>query len=337
MINNYSVRVLPLQAHSLVFGGFEEQMLDAIEAAKLAGVKIDKLNLWNRNSSYEIIHLWGFEVENYKNIYWAKKSNKKIVLSCLLPYENFFSPIKLLLKKLYKGKVLKEIINMVDAFTVVNEIQKKYLIDNYGVFSNKIYVIPNIIKNNFFTKQIKKNKKYVLCVGNICERKKQIILAKACAEEKIPLILVGNTIPGEENCASELMLIIKENSQYIKWYKNLKSGSAKLLKLYSNATIFSLLSQNETQPIALLEAIAMNLPILVSDSPYVKQKYFCCAITVKNNSLEKIKSALRVLLKNPAKYYPDKKIILECKKNIVGQQYKNLYQNLISQDANEKN
>lgn len=331
MINNYSVRVLPLQAHSLVFGGFEEQMIDAIEAAKLAGVKIDKLNLWNRNSSYEIIHLWGLEVENYKNIYWAKKSNKKIVLSCLLPYENFFSSTKLfLLKKLYKGKVLKEIISMVDAFTVVNEIQKKYLVDNFDVDSNIIYVIPNIIKNNFFSNQIKKDKKYVLCVGNICERKKQIILAKACAQEKIPLILVGNTIPGEENYASELMLIIKKNSQYIKWYKNIKSGSAKLLELYSNATIFSLLSKIETQPIAVMEAIAMNIPILLSDSPYVKQKYFCSAITVKNNSIDKIKRALRIILENPAKFYPDKKIILECKQNIVGQQYKNLYQNLIS-------
>jgi hypothetical protein len=41
MINNFSFRVLLLQAHSFVYGGFEEQMIDSIEAAKLAGVKMD--------------------------------------------------------------------------------------------------------------------------------------------------------------------------------------------------------------------------------------------------------------------------------------------------------
>src|SRR4051812_48074208 len=80
------VRVAPLQPHCFAFGGFELQMLDALEAARRAGVAIQQLDPWSRDDAFEIVHVWGLETANASLVMWAKRAGKKVVLTALLPY-----------------------------------------------------------------------------------------------------------------------------------------------------------------------------------------------------------------------------------------------------------
>jgi hypothetical protein len=47
------VRVIPLQPHCFAFGGFEIQMIAAMEAARAAGKAIAPLGFWSREADFD--------------------------------------------------------------------------------------------------------------------------------------------------------------------------------------------------------------------------------------------------------------------------------------------
>jgi hypothetical protein len=73
------VKYVQNQPHCFAFGGFEIQMLSTLKAVQEAGVDADKLNPWSRDSDFDIIHLWGLEL-NHSNIlhFCEKRMEKKL-------------------------------------------------------------------------------------------------------------------------------------------------------------------------------------------------------------------------------------------------------------------
>ena len=55
------VRVLPLQPHCFAFGGFEIQMLSALEAVRACGVDAQPMDIWSRNADFDIFQLQSLE------------------------------------------------------------------------------------------------------------------------------------------------------------------------------------------------------------------------------------------------------------------------------------
>jgi hypothetical protein len=53
------VRVIPAQPHCFAFGGFEIQMLAAMESAWAAGADVAPLDYWRREADFDLLHFWG--------------------------------------------------------------------------------------------------------------------------------------------------------------------------------------------------------------------------------------------------------------------------------------
>jgi glycosyltransferase involved in cell wall biosynthesis len=329
------VRFFPLQAHCFAFGGFEIQMLsayDAINEFSNNKVTLEKVDVWSKNQNFEIAHFWGLEMANFNNIYWAKKSGKKVVLTALLSYyDKPLSKIKHLISShIHTAKFQLELLKFVDALVVVNDQQKDIAVSIFKFDKTKIYVIPNIIHDNFIKqteKTVSNIQDYVLITGNVCKRKNQLTLAKACVRINKNLIIVGKEMPGEENYAKELQNLVN-TSACITWIKGLIENSIELVNLVKNCSICALLSYSETQPISLLEAAICQKPLLISDRSFAKQSFYQNACLVNNSSIESIIKGIELISSDPLTFIPPIHHLIACTQASVGKAYAKLYSEL---------
>lgn len=327
----------PNQPHCFAFGGFDMQMLNVINSVNSIGVNAVKMDVWSRERDFDILHVWNVTPYNYHVINWAKKSNIKVVATVLFPYSSY-----LLWLKYYKNiftkqmKMAKHIHNLIDKYVVLNERQLEMLNRYYGICKSKIEIIPNIINEEFFNSRYDKNTSinlplfdYVLCTGNISNRKNQLNLAKAAIELNINLVIIGNVLDGEESYASELKFLV-ENNKNILWKREIEEGSTELVNYYKNCKVFALPSYEETQPISVLEAVCLDKPILMQNKEYAKQKYYNGAYLCENGSVKSIKKEL-VKIYNSSIQVDINEFIDECKQDSVAEKYKILYESLISE------
>ena len=328
------IKYFPYQPHCFAFGGFDMQMLNALHAVKSVGVEASELDIWSRDNNFDIIHLWAVGPHNYHVINWSKKAGKKIIATVLIPYYDT-ARLKISYIKNYLSSSQKDNItylNQVDKVVVVNDYQAEALMKYYKVCPSKIEIIPNIVENKYFEltntdKNLSVLNDYILCTGNVSERKNQLNLAKACIKINEKLLLIGGVLNGEQEYEKRLNELIANNCQNIKWIKELPKGSSKLVEAYRNCSLFALPSHNETQPISALEAVAMRKPVLLLDRQYAHQRYYKGAVLAKSASVRDIeRSLLEIRTKSIKPRYGNE--INECREKEVGEAYKRAYKSI---------
>jgi glycosyltransferase involved in cell wall biosynthesis len=334
MLKKPTVRVLPLQAHCLAFGGFELQMIAAMKSVQDVGVDIAPLDIWKREADFDILHLWGLELQHRNNVMWAHLAKKKILISTLVNYPSLISRLRYAASSLIgQARLSKPMLAQIDGITAVNRQQKQFLENTIGFPSEKVFVIPNIVEDIFFA--VPKNAEgfqldidnYVICAGNICKRKNQLALVKACIKIGVPLLLVGHVLNGEENYGRAVNDAMANNPN-IRWIKGLMPGSTQLAVAYGRAAVFALPSFDEAQPISALEAVAARKPLVLADRPYSKQEFYANAVLTNPDSVDSIASAIAKALDHPDAYCTPIAVIEECRRNKVGKAYFAAYQKL---------
>ena len=325
------ITYFPNQPHCYAFGGFELQMLSAFEAAKAQGCSVELLDPWKRTSDFDIAHIWGFEITQQHNIVYSKKANKKVIVTTLLPD---FSSRKIQLRFLVSGlidkvRLLKKLTRYIDCFVAVNDIEKEYIVKYFNFPAKHVYVIPNIVSDAYFEPNSPEEsleiENYVLCVGNICQRKNQLNLVIACNELGFNVLLIGSVLQGEEPYAHAVFSELKKNPAS-RWIKGVKENSSTLRTAYKNCHVFALVSHRESQPISVLEAIAMNCRVVLADKPYAKQSFFKSALLANPDNVTDIKRVLALgAAKEPNLHSVD---VNQCRKENVGILYKNVYSQL---------
>lgn len=330
------IKYYPYQPHCFAFGGFEMQMLNALESVNNLGINASKLDIWSRDNDFDIIHLWGIGPHNYHIINWAKKSGKKIVATVLISYFDTLR-FKLSYIRHYNSAWQKQLIyyyGLIDKVVVVNELQSIALSKYHKVNPLKIEIIPNVIEDKYFeipsfnfSKKYNIND-YILCTGNICSRKNQLNLAKACVNLNKKLVLVGGVLDGEKEYAKELEVLISNHSN-IKWIKELPKGSEELAAAYYYCSLFALPSKDEMQPISALEAAAMNKPLVLCERDYARQDYYQGAILAKSTKVKDIATALITALSNKTSFKKNQKLF-DCKIESIGKAYNKVYSELFT-------
>lgn len=321
------IRVLPLQPHCFAFGGFELQMINAMKLVQDVGVDIAPLDIWKREADFDILHLWGLELQHRNTVMWAHLMGKKILVSTLVSYPSLISRLRYVASSLIgPARLRKPMLAQINGITVVNRQQKQFLVNTINFPSEKVFVIPNVVEDIFF--DVPKSaesfqldiENYVICAGNICKRKNQLALVKACIKIGVPLLLVGHVLNGEENYGRAVNDAMANNSN-IRWIKGLMPGSAQLAVAYGRAAVFVLPSFNETQPISALEAAAARKPLVLADRPYSKQEFYANAVLTNPDSVNSIASAIAKALDHPDAYCPPAAVIEKCRQNKVGAAY----------------
>ena len=327
------VRVVPYQPHCFAFGGFELQMIGALQATKSEGYDAEKLDFWSQNDDFNILHVWGYSLAHLPTVYWAHKSGKKIIMSALLQYPTIRYQISHHISSKYGiGKKYQELLGLLDVVSVVNDLQAETATRIFRIPDNKVAVIPNIVDDSYFSSPKKfpspvEIDDYILCVGNVCIRKNQLALASACAVTNKSLLIVGDVMIGEEKYGTLLSNYIKDRPR-IKWIRKMQPGSDSLIAAYQNCIAFALPSLNETQPISLLEASVLQKPLLIADRPYAKQKYYANALCVDPESVADLRYGVEEITENGRRYITSSEIINDCGSKKVGMAYGRLFESM---------
>src|ERR1043165_8167189 len=144
-------------------------------------LELSKIDVWSRETDFDVCHFWGFSLDHSSNLLWAKKAGKKVVVTALFgSYESSYEKLRYLYSRLfYKVKVLSGLVPLIDSLIVVNEHQKEVAVKYFGFLEKTVAVIPNVIHDKVFAQNmsIPESKipfdQYILCTGNICRRKNQ--------------------------------------------------------------------------------------------------------------------------------------------------------------------
>jgi glycosyltransferase involved in cell wall biosynthesis len=329
------VKYLPFQPHCFAFGGFDMQMLNTLEAVRKSGVDAEKLDIWSRDTDFDVLHVWGVGPSNFEVIQWAKKAGKRVVSTVLLPYQDTLrSNLGYWYRRFSSGRQLMHHLKLIDRIVVLNELQLRVLKRYYGVCEDRIAVVPNIIEENYFKvpefdfKSHYNLSGYVLCVGNISHRKNQVNLARACIEMHQDLALIGNVLDGEDSYGQQLEALIS-GKDHIVWIKELPKASGSLVAAYYQCAAYALVSRKETQPISALEAAALNKPLVLMDRAYARQEYYMGAVLCQSDSPKDIRKALQIALAKKGEAAPNPSLN-NCRQERVGALYRECYQQLMT-------
>lgn len=320
------VSYLPMQPICFAYGGFEIQLQSTFDAILSAGGNVSKLDIWDRKADFDILHCWGLGLSHIDSYQWAKKAKKKVVATILLEDKVTIRDQIRFRMSSYIGaqRILIDILKYVDSLILVNENQASLCADLYQFPRNKISIIPNVINSEFYTSNGIKSGDYFLIAGNICPRKNQLSLAKACVQAGYKLVIIGKVLEGHEIYASELEVLVR-NHPNLMWIPGLKENSDDLLKYYRECKAVVLPSFSEQQPISLLEGGALGKPLVIGDRPYARQIYYEKSCKVEPSSVESITVGLREVIANPERYTSNRNVFEACRAAEVAKKYIKLY------------
>lgn len=327
MTSGVTVRLAPLQPHCFAFGGFEIQMLAALEAARNAGTSVSRLDPWDRDQRFHILHLWGLDLMHHTTVQWARRANKRLVLTVLLPYltprQVFRSTFSWFLPRaVWRRRLAAE----VDALVVVNRAQCVSARVLLRKPASRVHVVPNIVPDIFFEAAAEGgNRDYVLCAGNICRRKNQLKLIQASVAAGLKVVLIGGVLPGEEKYAEQIRKVAAA-SPLVEWRQEVPPGSAALADLYAHARVFALVSLLETQPISMLEAAAAGCRLVTANRPYARQEFYRGAELVDPNSVAAIQAGLTKAFRAGGAGAIEQRVLEPCRRQSVGRAYKEIYE-----------
>lgn len=244
----------------------------------------------------------------YNNIYNLKTSIPKVITVYDLIHEKFGNYYK----KNFHFK--KSILNIADSIICISENTKKDLLDYYKIDEKKISVIYlGVDQNNQHIKKIKKNKNYILYVGDRSKYKnfKNFILAYSRSKilsKNFDIICFGGGKFKKDELGNfnQLNISITQISQI--------DGDDLLLKSYYFGAEFLIIpSLYEGFGLTLIEAMSLNCPVLCSDSSSLKEIGGEAATFFDPNNYEDIKFSMEKFVAISKKSRSE--IIVKGKKN----------------------
>lgn len=268
---------------NLIFGGGETQMINTMDAIKKQGVDIGYYDLWNKDYSCDIVHIFGCHDWLYKWVSLAKNKGFKIALSTIA-YSQTRMTLKRRLYDQFDGmlpvdttyRLNRRLIQIADILLPNSEEEGRYLDEMLGASNKKKMVIPNAADLRYKTADKSAFVKeyglddFVLCVGKIEPRKNQLNLVKALKGTEIPLVLLGSFIPNNKEYYNEVCEIVNAcpNMHHIEF---LPYDSDMLSSLYASAKMHVLLGESETPGIVNLEAGLAGADLVVGDCIPVRE------------------------------------------------------------------
>jgi len=213
-----------------------------------------------KKSRYDIVHGHGY---NALSLYFSRyaKGKKFIVTphyhgSGNTAWRNF-------LLRLYKP-FGKRIFADADTIIAVSNYEKKLLLKEFGFDEGKVRLIPNGVNLvEFTTKEAPKKTKRILYVGRLQEYK-----GVQCIIQALPLLDDSFTleIVGWGTYEMELMRLADKLGLNRRVRFNHYLPRSELLKMYSQAQVLVLLSQQEAFSIVVAEALASKTPCVVANT-----------------------------------------------------------------------
>lgn len=163
---------------------------------------------------------------------------------------------------------------LADHVIVLNESERKYLVDAWDVDLARVTVIPNGVSDEFFSKDVKPIPfDGLVSIGHISATKSSIELAHAAKAAGIRVKFIGG-LRQDTNTTADYGRLFKDliDEKHVFWSGHVDNAAMIAGHLRGSRGLV-LPSRFEAQPLAVLEALATGTPVLLSGLPHLKSTF----------------------------------------------------------------
>jgi len=252
--------------------GIEVLRFRSFDPWRLYYYSLDLYHELEKLRDVDVVHVHGFPEFPSLAAVLAKDENRKPLI--LTPHYggavNMLgtSVWRTLVKRSYNLLLSKLIFGKSDIIVAVSIYEKEMLKQNFEADERKIRHIPNGVDVKELEGKVKKKSndtKTILYVGRLEKYKGVSFLIKAFQRLKANLTNSQLVIVGRGPCKEELVSLSRklEVQDSVTFLENLPKEE--LTNLYLTSDVFILVSQYESLPIAVLDALAYGLPIIATN------------------------------------------------------------------------
>ena len=280
------VCIVPEYPVSLMTGGLQVQALEtwrAINALK-GGVTAELFNWSEARSLPDLYHLVGLPPYLARVAELIHDARRPYVLTLL--FGSSLSRLGLALKgvrlrvkaRLWPGRSPLRVIEQAAGLVTITEADAEAAAVMFGLDPVRVEVVRNGVQEEFFDaspavwQQRFGQAPFILCVGAVQARKNQLLLLQVANQLRLPVVLLGPVLPGQEAYAEQVAMAARENQACGgRWLRDLGHEDPLLFSAFGACRMFALFSVSETQPLSVMQAMAAGKPVLLLRAAYTSQ------------------------------------------------------------------
>lgn len=278
------------------------RVIDLLQAHGVASLRV---NPWERDCNFTIAHFWGNDESHALAYRFCKERGIPTIFSVLLPNPPSSMSIGLrtraFVRRIIKGQ---QFYSDADAVIVLNDAQAQVANQVVGIRHSRIWVVPTIVDPIFFTQALDSNveeNKIILCVGTICSRKNQLKLLRAVASMNHSVVLCGRYDDSEPTYREAVQ---HELYKFPSRFRQIEDVTPEELRqLYMQCSVLACVSNHETEPASILEAMICRRPVVAGKRPYARNPKFKGVYLCDPQNESSIHTALTRAIENPLPRY----------------------------------
>ena len=269
----------------LAHGGFQTQIEQTKKALEDIGVEVEWLRWWDDQQKGDLIHYFGKPDLSYVD--FAHSKGYKIVTSLIISGTTAKSAVVLGLQKIISRTLLKfkmrriceltrwESLRRSDAIIFLTELEAETGKQLWMLDPPKTHIIENGVREEFIIagkKEKKQNGEHLLYVATIRDLKRNAEVALAAGRAEVPIKFLGAPYSKADPYYIKFLEAVEAAAPFAK-YEGATATTKDLISEYQKARGVLLLSKMEGLSLAVLEAGAMGIPVLLSKRPWATRVY----------------------------------------------------------------
>jgi glycosyltransferase involved in cell wall biosynthesis len=275
-----------LHAPSFAFqapGGGEHQLIHTAMHLEALGIVVRPFVPWvDRLERARLLHLFGMSREGLELARIAQARGAPVVLSPVC----WFEPRALWALAPRRARAVwdlakwavrvavpnqpswrRELLSLANAILPNSQAEGRQLIRMFGVDEAKIHVVPNGVEPRFAFADASAFRSehgegdFVLFVGRVEPRKNVLALIRAVRRIGLPLVVMGDVVPGHERYGT---MCRRAGQGWVRWIGGITHDDPLLASAYAAARVFALPSWFETPSLAALEAAIAGRAVVIT-------------------------------------------------------------------------
>ena len=264
-------------------GGGEVQLCRTARALDDLGVRVRPFNPWvNRLGGARLLHLFGMSREGLELARVARSKGVPVALSPICWFEpaalRALAPSRLGACRALGAWAIRrgfprlpgwrrELLGLADAVLPNSEAEASQLNRLFGIDPGRVRVVPNGVMPCGRTADPDPFRRhyggsdFVLYAGRIEPRKNVQGLVRACRDLGLPLVAIGDAVPGSESYAERCR---REGGSGVHWIDRLEPDDPILASAFAASRVFAMPSWFETPGLSALEAALAGAAVVIT-------------------------------------------------------------------------